>query len=78
VATYTSGGFSCNVDAFTFSNIQVDFTTSHGGSVTLGNFTPVNPVPNAFGLLLDYTATATGPDSTADITWTYTWSDSHQ
>ena len=45
VATYTASGFSCNVDGFTFSNIVVNTTVTNGGSVTLGNFTPVNPLP---------------------------------
>jgi hypothetical protein len=71
VATYTAGGFSCNVDGFTFSNIVVNTTVSNGGSVTLGNFTPVNPLPNEFGLLLNYTALAPAANATADITWSY-------
>jgi hypothetical protein len=71
VATYTAGGFSCNVDAFTFSNIVVNTTVSNGGSVILGNFTPVNPAPGEFGLLLNYTAIAPAANSTADITWSY-------
>jgi hypothetical protein len=71
VATYTAGGFSCNVDAFTFSNIVVNTTVSNGGSVTLGNFTPVNPLPGEFGLLLNYTAVAPAANSTADIIWSY-------
>jgi len=45
VAVYTAAGFSCNVDGVTFSNIVVNATVSNGGSVTLGNFTPVNPRP---------------------------------
>jgi len=71
VATYTAAGFSCNVDAFTFSNIVVNTTVSNGGSVILGNFTPVNPLPGEFGLLLNYTAIAPAANSTADITWSY-------
>ena len=71
VAVYTAGGFSCNVDAFTFSNIVVNTTVSNGGSVTLGNFTPVNPLPGEFGLLLNYTSVAPAANATADITWTY-------
>jgi hypothetical protein len=71
VATYTAAGFSCNVDGFTFSNIVVNTTVSNGGSVTLGNFTPVNPLPGEFGLLLNYTALAPAANSTADVTWTY-------
>src|SRR5215510_1205790 len=71
VTTYTASGFSCNVDAFTFSNIVVNTTVSNDGSVTLGNFTPVNPLPGEFGLLLNYTASATAANSTADITWSY-------
>ena len=71
VATYTTGGFSCNVDGFTFSNIVVNTTVSNGGSVTLGNFTPVNPLPGEFGLLLNYTALAPGANATADLTWSY-------
>ena len=45
VATYTAAGFSCSVDGLTFSNVVVNTTVSNGGSVTLGNFTPVNPLP---------------------------------
>ena len=71
VATYTASGFSCSVDAFTFSNIVVNTTVSNGGSVTLGNFTPVNPAPGEFGLLLNYTALAPAANSTADIAWSY-------
>src|SRR5262245_40388396 len=71
VATYTASGFSCNVDAFTFSNIVVNTTVSNGGSVTLGNFTPVNPLPGEFGLLLNYTALAPAANSTADVSWSY-------
>jgi hypothetical protein len=68
--TYTAGGFSCNVDGFTFSNIQVDFTTSGSGSVDLGNITPVS-IDGGFGLRLDFTSNALGTDSSADITWRY-------
>jgi hypothetical protein len=72
VASYIAlGATGCSVDGLTFSNIQVNVTTSNGGSVTLGNFTPVNPLPNEFGLLLNYTALATAPNSTADVTWSY-------
>jgi hypothetical protein len=71
VAAYTAAGFSCNVDGFTFSNIVVNTTVSNGGSVTLGNFTPVNPLPGEFGLLLNYTALAPAANSTADVTWSY-------
>jgi hypothetical protein len=39
--------------------------------VTSGNFTPVNPLPGEFGLLLNYTALAPAANSTADVTWTY-------
>jgi hypothetical protein len=39
--------------------------------VTLGNFTPVNPAPGEFGLLLNYTALAPAANATADVTWTY-------
>ena len=53
VAVYTAAGFSCNVHGLTFSNIVVNTTVSNGGSVTLGNFTPVNPAPGEFGLLLN-------------------------
>ena len=45
VATYTASGFSCNVDGFTFSNIVVNTLVTNGGSVTLGNFTPVRARP---------------------------------
>ena len=70
VATYTAAGFSCNVDGFTFSNIIVNTTASSGGSVTLGNFTPVNPAPGEAGLLLNYYRSCAGREK-ADITWTY-------
>src|SRR5947207_1732843 len=53
------------------SSIVVNTTVSNGGSVTLGNFTPVNPLPGEFGLLLNYTAVAPQANSTADITWSY-------
>jgi hypothetical protein len=71
VAAYTTAGFSCSVDGFTFSNIVVGTTVSNGGSVTLGNFTPVNPLPGEFGLLLNYTALAPSANATADIAWSY-------
>ena len=72
VAAYIAlGATGCSVDGFTFSNIHVSFTTSNGGSVTLGNFTPVNPLPGESGLLLNYTALAPAANSTADVTWTY-------
>jgi hypothetical protein len=71
VAVYTAAGFSCSVDGFTFSNIVVNTTVSNGGSVTLGNFTPVNPLPGEFGLLLNYTALAPTANATADVAWTY-------
>src|SRR5437764_11623333 len=71
VATYTTAGFSCTVDGLSFSNIVVNATVSNGGSVTLGNFTPVSPLPDEFGLLLNYTALAPGANATADITWSY-------
>jgi hypothetical protein len=72
VASYIAlGGTGCSVDGFTFSNIQVNVTTSNGGSVTLGNFTPVNPLPGEFGLLLNYTAVAPAANATADVTWSY-------
>jgi hypothetical protein len=71
VATYTTLGFSCNVDGFTFSNIVVNTTVSGGGTVTLGNFFPVNPLPGEFGLSLNYTALAPTANSTADVSWSY-------
>jgi hypothetical protein len=72
VASYIAlGSTGCSVDGFTFSNIQVSVTTSNGGSVTLGNFTPVNPLPGEFGLLLNYTALAPNALATADVTWSY-------
>src|SRR5947208_1309229 len=71
VAVYTAAGFSCFVDGFTFSNIVVNTTVSNGGSVVLGNFTPVNPLPGEFGLLLNYTALAPHADATADLVWSY-------
>jgi hypothetical protein len=33
VTTYTAAGFSCNVDMFTFSNINVNTVTSDDGSI---------------------------------------------
>jgi hypothetical protein len=71
VATYTTLGFSCTVDGFTFSNMTVNSTVSGTGIVTLGNITPVNPLPGEFGLQLNYTALATNAASTADVTWSY-------
>jgi hypothetical protein len=72
VANYVGlGATGCSVDGFTFSNIHVGVTTTNGGSVTLGNFSPVNPLPGEFGLLLNYTALAPAANATADITWSY-------
>jgi hypothetical protein len=59
------------VDGFTFSNIVVNTVVSGAGSVTLGNFTPVNPAPGEFGLLLNYAAKAPDAASTADVSWSY-------
>jgi hypothetical protein len=70
VATYTAGGFSCNVDGFTFSNFVVNTTVSNGGSVILGNFSPVS-FGDEFGLSLNYTSSAPAANSTADISWIY-------
>jgi len=72
VSTYTMAGFSCSVDngAITFSNIKVTTSVSNGGSVLLTQFAPFQ-FGNEFGLTLTYTATATGPTSTADVTWSY-------
>ena len=63
-------GTGCNVGPVEFSNIQVSVTTSGGGSVTLGNFTPFIS-GNEFGLALNYTALAPVAGATADIAWTY-------
>jgi hypothetical protein len=72
VASYIAlGATGCSVGGLTFSNIHVNSTVSNGGSVTLGNFTPVSPLAGEFGLLLNYTALATGANSTADVTWSY-------
>jgi len=75
VGTYTTSGFSCNVDGFLFSNITVSVTTSNGGSVALGQFTPFSSVINGVlesGLSLSYDANAPLPNSTADVAWSYT------
>ena len=70
VATYEAAGFSCEVNGLTFSNIDVSFTTSGNGSVTLGNILPFNS-GNEHGLSLTYTAVAPDASSTTDIAWTY-------
>src|SRR6516225_8424664 len=70
VSTYTAAGFSCNIGGLTFSNIVVTPTMLNGGSVTLTDFAPVNPVAGEFGLRLDYTASAPAFD-TASVQWTY-------
>jgi hypothetical protein len=44
--------------------------TSNGGTVTLTDFTPVNPTGGEFGLRLDYTASAL-PFQIASVQWTY-------
>jgi hypothetical protein len=49
----------------------VNTTVTNGGSVTLGDFTPVNPLPGEFGLLLNYIALAQAANSTADVSWSY-------
>src|SRR4051794_10280779 len=74
VATYTAGGFTCSVDSVTFSNFAVNVTTSGGGSVTLGNFSPFSAIVNGTlesGLSLNYTALAPVAGATADIAWQY-------
>ncbi len=70
VATYTAAGFSCNVDGLLFSNFFVNVTTSGGGSVVLGNFSPFS-FDNEFGLSLNYSALAAVAGATADIAWQY-------
>ena len=70
VSTYTAAGFSCNIGGLTFSNIVVTPTMLNGGSVTLTDFAPVNPVAGEFGLRLDYTASAI-PLQIASVQWTY-------
>ena len=70
VSTYTAAGFSCNIGGVTFSNIVVTPTMLNGGSVTLTDFAPVNPVAGEFGLRLDYTASAL-PFQIASVQWTY-------
>jgi hypothetical protein len=69
VSTYTAAGFSCNIGGLTFSNIVVT-PTLNGGTVTLTDFTPVNPTGGEFGLRLDYTASASGIN-VASVQWTY-------
>jgi len=70
VSTYTAAGFSCNIGGLTFSNIVVTPILSNGGTVTLTDFAPVNPVAGEFGLRLDYTASAI-PLQIASVQWTY-------
>ena len=70
VSTYTAAGFSCNIGGLTFSNIVVTPILSNGGTVTLTDFAPVNPVAGEFGLRLDYTASAL-PFQIASVQWTY-------
>jgi hypothetical protein len=74
VATYTAAGFSCSVDGVTFSQMSINTTVSGGGSVTLGNITPLQQVVNGMLeniLSLNYTANAPA-GATADVAWTYT------
>jgi hypothetical protein len=79
-ASYTASGFSCNVDAFTFSNIVINTTVSNGGFFTgslpqfpaFGDIT-ITPVHLAgfAGLRLDYGANAPNANATTDLTWSY-------
>ena len=72
VATYTAPGFTCTIDGLLFSNIVVGTTTTGGGILSLGNFTPFS-AGNENGLSLNFTSIADsglGVSST-DIAWTY-------
>jgi hypothetical protein len=75
VATYVGlGATGCSVDGVTFSNIQVSTLVSGGGTVTLGNFTPVSFIDVSghleSGLALNYIAQAPAGGQ-ADVAWQY-------
>jgi hypothetical protein len=75
VATYTAGGFSCNVGPVTFSNFVVTTPTGGSGTVSLGMFSPFTTLIGAvteYGFSLSYAAnTGATPGSTADVALTY-------
>lgn len=71
-SVYTTPGFTCHVDGLDFSNFTINTTTSGtGSSVTLGNISPVTPIPGEFGLELNYSAVAPAPGDTADVALSY-------
>jgi hypothetical protein len=71
VASYVAlGSGGCSVGPVTFSNISVETLFSNGGSVVLGNFTPIS-FGNDYGLTLHYLAIAPGANATADVFWNY-------
>src|ERR1700727_3075791 len=75
VGVYEAAGFSCNVGPVTFSDINVDSTTSGSGVVALSDFSPFTTVVDGvteFGLDLSFASdTGTTPGSLADVALTF-------
>ena len=75
VAAFTAlGATGCEVDGFNFSSIVVNFLTSGGGTVTLGNFIPFQSIVNGVlesGLTLNYIANAGVAGAEADVELQY-------
>jgi hypothetical protein len=76
VTTYMASGFSCNVDAFTFSNITIDAIPDpfFRQLITLGTIDPIINAGGDAGLRVNYTANVTSgglPNAMTDITWRY-------
>lgn len=69
-SVYTTPGFTCNFSGLDFSNFSINTTTSGGGTVTLGNFSPVAPASGENGLELNYSSVAP-QGGTADVAWSY-------
>ena len=75
VASFVAlGATGCEVDGFNFNTINVNFLTSGGGTVTLGNIIPFQSIVNGVlesGLTLNYIANAGVAGSEADVALTY-------
>jgi hypothetical protein len=75
VAAFTAlGATGCEVDGFNFSSIVVNFLTSGGGTVTLGNIIPFQSIVNGVlesGLTLNYIANAGVAGAEADVALQY-------
>jgi len=75
VAAFTAlGATGCEVDGFNFSSIVVNFLTSGGGTVTLGNIVPFQSIVNGVlesGLTLNYIANAGVAGAEADVQLQY-------